>query len=86
MRQVDLAQVRLGRVLRDPGAVLGGDTAVRIAVDAQGFEQVDGRLRALADAVLRVRSDSDDSDGREVEPEAQQAQARRTPIASISLR
>ena len=86
VQQVNLAQVRLGRILRDSGPVLDGDAAVRIALDAQAFEQ-NGRLRSLAEAVLRMRADDDDSGGHGMAPEAaKRAQARRTPIASISLR
>ena len=87
VQQVNLAQVRLGRILRDSGTVLDGDAAVRIALDAQAFEQANGRLRSLAEAVLRMRADDDDSGGHGMAPEAaKRAQARRTPIASISLR
>ena len=78
--------VRLGRVLREPRVLPDGDAAVRIALDTQAFEPANRRLHPRAEAVLRVRTDGDDSGGHEVQPGAQQAQARRTPSASISLR
>lgn len=47
LQQMDLAQVRLGGVLRHPGPVLNRLPEVRIANDATAFDEVNLRRRLL---------------------------------------
>src|SRR6201996_7405049 len=60
MDQVDLAQIRLRGVGCHAGAVLHGDARVRVAFDAEAFQERDARTRLLAEAVLTVFADAND--------------------------
>ncbi len=58
--QVDLAQVRLGRVLPHPRAVLHGDAVVGVALDAEAFQEADGGTHLLAERVGGAEAHRDD--------------------------
>ena len=55
--EVDLAQVRLGRVLCDPGAVLDRDAGMDVALHAEPGEQCDTVPVRLGERVLAVAAD-----------------------------
>jgi hypothetical protein len=55
--QVDLTQVGLRGVRRDPRAVLDGDAEMRVSLDAEAFEEADAGHGRLAEGVLAVTAD-----------------------------
>jgi hypothetical protein len=58
--QMDLTQVRLGGIAREPAQVLHRGATMRIALDAETREQPDALPCLLADRVLRAQVNGDD--------------------------
>src|SRR4029079_13986617 len=59
--EMNLTQVRAGRVARNPRAMLDGDAGVRVAFDAESGGEADAQARWLAEVVAAIARNSDDS-------------------------
>lgn len=61
MDQMDLPQVRLTRIARDPGAMLNRFPGMRIALDPESRNQLDRGLAVFAEMMTGIQTYRDDN-------------------------